>query len=321
MVRKLEVVIRTPFVSIVIPVFNGSGSVGKTIKSLEALRHPSIEFLLSDNMSEDDSLCEARNAANAFLPELKIFEQPSNIGLKKNCEFLVQEAKGEFVWIMSAGEVILAGDAQTILAMLEANPGASNFVLTGELLNKGDATRGSRGSSGFEKPRRPPFEEAISMNIVRRELYKSLPKELLGEGDVWPHLEAILSLDANDLNTVFSTSNVRIGIAQNYDGWWFHGPNVWNIYFKKLSIISEFQVKNPEISWARNQVRNLRNRQFLLTVIEARKNGVTFSKDEARFALRYSVSGGIVLISRVVGAVSQNFLLKIIRTIRSVCPQ
>lgn len=309
-----------PILSILIPVYNGEGEVGRTIRSLSPLLDRRIQFLLSNNFSQDNTAAEVEETAKLHLPSLEIFEQTQNIGLKKNCEFLAEKAQGDLIWFVSAGEIVKNTSAKEILDLLAQNPGVTNFVLRGSL-NRSKKSRGIP-SSCLVKEDRIPFSETIALNIFQRELMSNLPKMLTEppNGDVWPHVEALLSVAPRDGGTIFVDNPEMVGIADNIEGWWFHGADVWDIYLKKLQIISDFDMSFEGSRWSTQLADHLRRNQFLLTNIEARKNSLKFGPKQAKDAVRAGISSRYVFLALAISSLPPSFLsaaIKIYRNFRA----
>lgn len=86
---------RIPLVTVGIPVFNGESSLRMVIENILSQSYPSIEILISDNGSVDNTKSVLSEMKRIY-PQIRIFEHETNRGLIWNFNFLLSEAKGEF---------------------------------------------------------------------------------------------------------------------------------------------------------------------------------------------------------------------------------
>lgn len=89
---------RLPLVTLGMPVFNGERYLPHALQSLLAQDYPNLDILISDNGSTDrtEALCREFVAADR---RVRYVKQVENIGAKRNFEFLVTEAQGDyFAW-------------------------------------------------------------------------------------------------------------------------------------------------------------------------------------------------------------------------------
>lgn len=93
------------FVSVCIPVFNSVNYIEKTIDSVLLQKHSNIEILIQDNASVDGTwdLLEsiARNQ-----PKIKIERNEKNIGMSGNWNAVIKRAKGNYVMLLSADDLL-----------------------------------------------------------------------------------------------------------------------------------------------------------------------------------------------------------------------
>lgn len=87
-----------PRVSIGLPVYNGGAQLGEAIASLLAQDFTDFELLISDNGSTDGTETVCREFA-ARDPRIRYVRQPENLGVKRNFQFVLNEARCEyFLW-------------------------------------------------------------------------------------------------------------------------------------------------------------------------------------------------------------------------------
>ena len=91
--------VKQPLVSIGIPTFNRPKGLRNTIENFIAQDYQNIEIIISDNSSDNpevELLCREYSSKDK---RIKYFRQNSNIGMYKNFEFVMHEAKGKyFAW-------------------------------------------------------------------------------------------------------------------------------------------------------------------------------------------------------------------------------
>jgi glycosyltransferase involved in cell wall biosynthesis len=89
---------RTPRLSIGLPVYNGAQFIAQSLNALLGQSFEDFELIISDNASTDETgdICEQYSKADS---RVKYFRQPKNIGLSPNHNFTLDRASGElFKW-------------------------------------------------------------------------------------------------------------------------------------------------------------------------------------------------------------------------------
>ncbi|MBP1625991.1 MAG: glycosyltransferase [Holophagaceae bacterium] len=111
-----------PRISLCIPTCNRSRFLAQALQSAirEASAHPAgtVEVLVSDNASTDDTpelLARFRTA----WPELRTFRNEANLGFDLNYLKCVEEARGEFVWVLGDDDVFLPQSVSKVLSEIE----------------------------------------------------------------------------------------------------------------------------------------------------------------------------------------------------------
>ena len=85
-------------VSVGLPVRNGGSLFKGALDALLSQTYRNIEFIISDNASEDDTPSLSQSYAEKD-KRLKYFRQKENIGFARNWAFVLNEARGEyFMW-------------------------------------------------------------------------------------------------------------------------------------------------------------------------------------------------------------------------------
>ncbi|MEW6709443.1 MAG: glycosyltransferase family 2 protein [Candidatus Riflebacteria bacterium] len=77
------------------PVFNGEKTIQDALDCLLSQTFSNFKIIVSDNCSNDQSLAILKENAEKD-KRIEIFQQPNNIGGKKNFEFVLQKAETEF---------------------------------------------------------------------------------------------------------------------------------------------------------------------------------------------------------------------------------
>lgn len=128
-----------PLVSVSIPTYNGELRIGEAIRSLQAQQYPHMEIIVSDNASTDNTEAVVRQ----FMTEderIRYFRHPENLGIPRNFEFGLQQAKGKyFIWL-SDDDHLLPGVLSRYVDFLEAQPdfsmvsGAIDYLENGQIV-------------------------------------------------------------------------------------------------------------------------------------------------------------------------------------------
>ena len=83
-------------VSFIISTYNGQETLDQAISSILSQSHINLEILIIDDGSTDDSFDIIQKYANED-ERIKTYKNPRNIGLTKSLNFLIEQAKGEFI--------------------------------------------------------------------------------------------------------------------------------------------------------------------------------------------------------------------------------
>ncbi len=106
----------TSLVSVVIPVHNGGRTVARAVESALAQRYPSIEVVVADDGSTDDT----RNVAGRYAGAVRVVEQPNRgAAAARNLGF--EAARGEFVAFLDADDEFLPGRIERGVAPMAAD--------------------------------------------------------------------------------------------------------------------------------------------------------------------------------------------------------
>jgi glycosyltransferase involved in cell wall biosynthesis len=110
--------------SICIPTYNRSRCLAELLDSIvqQGASEAGVEVVVSDDASSDDTAAVVRGFV-AKLPNLRLIEQPANIGLDRNFLAVVEAASGDYVWLMGDDDRLEPGAIARVLAALDAWPG------------------------------------------------------------------------------------------------------------------------------------------------------------------------------------------------------
>ena len=95
-----------PLVSVVIPVYNMEAYLEETVRSVQASTYPSLEIILMDDGSKDQSLAVARRLAEED-PRIHVYTQP-NGGVAAARNHAISKASGIYIFPLDADDRIVA---------------------------------------------------------------------------------------------------------------------------------------------------------------------------------------------------------------------
>jgi glycosyltransferase involved in cell wall biosynthesis len=107
-------------VSVVVTLYNYAHTIADAIRSVALSDLDEVEIVLVDDASTDDSLEVAVRYGDA----VRIVAQP-NLGIERACNRGVDEARGEYVVILSADDALEPAYVETLLEALRESPDAS----------------------------------------------------------------------------------------------------------------------------------------------------------------------------------------------------
>lgn len=117
-----------PILTIAIPTYNRASILDKQLEwAVNAIagRWDQVELIVSDNGSPDKtpSVCQAWHQKTEG--RLRVFRQSQNVGLPRNAIFCIQQARGEFIWLVSDDDEIADHTLDWLLARLSDHRGDS----------------------------------------------------------------------------------------------------------------------------------------------------------------------------------------------------
>src|SRR5687768_14507147 len=173
--------------SICIATRNRAEFLGSTLASIIAGREDSIELVIVDGASTDDTAAVVDRAKKQF-PAIRYQRQGVNGGFDRDYAAAVEIAEGGYCLLMSDDDPLKPGAVARVLAALEGEP--SLLVVNGELRSP-DLSRILDGNRlGFTDPRTYAPEELerlfvdtayfltfVGGVVIRREVWMAREKE------------------------------------------------------------------------------------------------------------------------------------------------
>ncbi len=108
-----------PLVTIVITSYNYGAYVADAIRSALAQTYRHIEVLILDNASTDNSLEVIRSFDDA---RIRVIARPENVGIQRNHNDAIKEARGDYVVFLSADDMLLPCLIDDVLAFRARHP-------------------------------------------------------------------------------------------------------------------------------------------------------------------------------------------------------
>lgn len=110
-----------PSVSVILPVYNGSATVGAAVESIQAQTFDDWELVILDDGSTDDSLEICRGLATDDA-RIRVLSSPVNRGLAAGMNRLVEEASADLIAVQEQDDRSMPDRLGTQVALLEACP-------------------------------------------------------------------------------------------------------------------------------------------------------------------------------------------------------
>lgn len=106
-----------PRLSICITTFNRGAFIGETLESILSQATPDCEVVVLDGGSTDDTESVVSQYARRF-GCLRYFRQSENNGFDRDCDRVVELARGEFCWLMADDDLLKPGAVVKVLQAL-----------------------------------------------------------------------------------------------------------------------------------------------------------------------------------------------------------
>jgi glycosyltransferase involved in cell wall biosynthesis len=174
-----------PLVSIVVLCHNYGRFLAEAIESALAQDHPSLEVIVVDDGSTDDSLEVARR----YEDRVRVLTQ-ENAGMARTCNRGVDEASGELFLFLSADDRLEPTYVSELLRALEQRPEASFAYCSAELFGAENGVMPSRPFSPLSLIRGRNYVNGSA--LTRRAAYldaggypEDLPDGAFDDWDFW----------------------------------------------------------------------------------------------------------------------------------------
>lgn len=115
-------------ISICIPTYNRSKFLSELLDSIIEQDLHDIEVVVSDDASQDNTK-EILDHYSNLIPLFKYIVQPKNIGLDQNFLAVVEEASGEYVWLMGDDDKLEKGGIAKVISHLHNWPTVLGLTL------------------------------------------------------------------------------------------------------------------------------------------------------------------------------------------------
>ena len=110
--------------SAIIPNYNHGAVIGEAVRALAEQSQPPDEIIIIDDGSTDDSVAIIENLRHSY-PAVRLVPLEKNGGAIAALNRGLVEARGEFIYMGAADDVVLPGLFENLLPLLEAYPSAA----------------------------------------------------------------------------------------------------------------------------------------------------------------------------------------------------
>ena len=109
-----------PLVTVVIPSYNTSATIGRTIESIAATGYAALQLVIVDDGSRDHSLAVIDEYAERF-PWIECLTHPGGVnrGIAATRNLAIQHARGKYVAFVDADDTFLPNRFQVCIPMME----------------------------------------------------------------------------------------------------------------------------------------------------------------------------------------------------------
>jgi glycosyltransferase involved in cell wall biosynthesis len=265
--------------TIAIPSYSDAKMLNQTLANLTKLSaNLSVEVCVSDNASEDDSLAVMQSFDGKFGVPYFWIRQHENRGFLGNLHFLSNQGSGKYIWFMGIGETLEINFLPELLKHLSRDEFA--FGTVGSFIGVVDQAEAATDEHiefliSKQVEDLPVYSETISLNIFRRvAAIEYFDSKSVSTGNWWPHIELALSMcRANSEVNYFHVPTKMVGIAENFDGWWFDMPTAAELAWAQIELLT-FANKSPvKNAWIEKRTRHYRQVWIGEILLRMRKQG------------------------------------------------
>lgn len=106
-------------ISVCIPAYNSSEFIGETIKSILNQTYKNLELIIVDDQSKDNTI----EIVESFKDErIKLYRNEKNLGMVGNWNRCLELAKGEYVKLICADDLLMPKALEKEAAAMDSNP-------------------------------------------------------------------------------------------------------------------------------------------------------------------------------------------------------
>ncbi|HLT71787.1 MAG TPA: glycosyltransferase family 2 protein [Cyclobacteriaceae bacterium] len=109
-----------PLLSIGVPTYNGAKRIHKALNSIWNSGYPNLEVIICDNCSTDNTQDICEQVAREH-PEVRYIRHKENLGILRNFEFALEQAKGQYFMWVADDDIVEPGVLTRYVDFLEAN--------------------------------------------------------------------------------------------------------------------------------------------------------------------------------------------------------
>ncbi|RBQ30939.1 glycosyl transferase 2 family protein [Arcobacter sp. FW59] len=110
-----------PLVSIFTPVYNAEEYIIETIESIITQEYTNIEIIISDDASTDKTPLLLKELENKYPNIIRLFLQKTNLGITKNCNFVLKQCKGKYIAFFAGDDLMLPSKIKKQVEYMENN--------------------------------------------------------------------------------------------------------------------------------------------------------------------------------------------------------
>lgn len=130
-------------ISIALCTFNGEKWLSQQLNSLQEQTHPPDELIVCDDCSSDSTLSILEAFASQAPFDVKIYQNPQNLGSTRNFEKAVSLCSGEIIFLCDQDDVWLPHKVETMLEEFKRDPKigivfSDAYVVDSQLRFRGD---------------------------------------------------------------------------------------------------------------------------------------------------------------------------------------
>jgi glycosyltransferase involved in cell wall biosynthesis len=112
---------KAPLISICIPTYNGSSTIGKTLNQIIPQLNNAFEIIISDDVSIDETV-KIVEEIQLSCKYIKIFTNEHNLGMDGNFHRTVTYATGKYVWFCGQDDLLGTGILKQVSSILTEAP-------------------------------------------------------------------------------------------------------------------------------------------------------------------------------------------------------